>query len=284
MPLRGFERATSGISFWFTIMLVACGSTRLAADEGVVVGSQTSSGLATVSIDSAKALASVQWLAALAVRKAPRTYDGDKDWGKTKQLWAGVKIRRDGWKLKTNRRFREVEHGRWVRYEVTMPEPSSVNAPEVTVDRVMAVTDRQSAAPRWKIESSIAAPMYFTARIQRWNFGVKVYSMTVSGHMRVRMTTTATVGFLPDYGEIPPGLVIDPRIEQAHLSLEQFEVDRVSRIGGEAAEQWGEMVEEIILDRFIEKQNDRIVAKLNKSIDKERDDLKFSLAEWFDKW
>ena len=56
--------------------------------------------------------------------------------------------------------------------------------------------------------------------------------------------------------------------------MEHFEVDRVSKIGGDVAEQWGELMEDILIERLVKRQNEKLVGKLNKSIDKERDDLK----------
>lgn len=231
-----------------------------------------------------QAARSVQWLASVALNKLPRTFDGDKDWGETKRIWSGVDVKRDGWKLRTHRRHRNVEHGRWIRYEITVPEPGTVAAPQVVIRQVASVADTPGGQPKWRIDSSVVVPMTFTARIQRWNLGVRLYSVTVSGEMRLRLSTSATMGFIADYSEVPPALVIDPKVDQAHLDLERFEVDRVSRLGGDVAEPWGEVVQELFVDRFVRKENDRLVAKLNRSIDKERDDLRFSLSEWFRTW
>ena len=154
----------------------------------------------------------------------------------------------------------------------------------MTVHRVRQVIDSVTGEQRWQIESSIRAPMTFTARIQRWNLGVKLFSLTIKGDMRVRLKSTASVGFVADYAEVPPALVIDPRIEKAEVLLEHFEVDRISNIGGDVAEEWGELMEDVIRDRFLAKQNDKLVAKLNKSIDKERDDLRLSMADWIASW
>ncbi len=235
-------------------------------------------------VSEALALASVQWLATLALHKAPRTYDGDKDWGKEKRLWAGVKIRRDGWKLKTHRRFREVNHGRWIRYQVTLPSPEAQHAPVANVHSVKRTIDPLSGETRWQIESSITAPMNFTAQIQRWNLGAKVFSLTIRGDLRVRLESTASIAFVTDYSEVPPGLVVDPRFQKARIVLEHFEVDRVSKIGGDVAEEWGELMEDVIGNRFLRKQNDKLVAKLNKAVDKERDALKLSMSDWIANW
>ena len=235
-------------------------------------------------VSEAQARASVQWLADFALRKMPRRFDGDKDWGNTKKLWAGVKVRRDGFKLKTHRRWREVEQGRWIKYEVTIPNATAANTASVAIHDVTPYIDPGSGDQRWKIYSSTVAPMKFTARIQRWNLGVRLFSMTITGDLQVRMISTMSVGFITDYSEIPPAMVIDPRVDQAQLILERFEVDRISGIGGDVAEQWGELIQEVLVERFVKKQSDRLVGKLNRSIEKERDELRISMAEWFRNW
>jgi hypothetical protein len=237
----------------------------------------------SLTLSNEQARQSVQWLASVAIGKLPPSFDGDKGWGDTKRVWSGIDIKRDGWKLKTHRRYREVEHGRWIRYEVAFPPPDSERAPTVVVHQVLPTHDAATGQRRWQINSSIVAPMQFTARIQRWNLGVRLFSMTVRGQMRLRLSTSATIAFLADYSEVPPALVIDPRVEQAHLELERFEVDRVSHVGGDAAEQWGEVMEELLVERFVRKQNGKLVEKLNRSIEKERDELRFSLTDWLRK-
>lgn len=238
----------------------------------------------SLSLTPQQAKGSVQWLAAVALKKLPRTLDGERGWGDTKRVWAGIKVKRDGWKLKTHRRYREVEHGRWIRYEVTLPDPNAGDAPAVVIHQVVPVVDAISGDQRWQIDSTVSAVMKFSARIQLWNLGARVYSLTVSGEMQVRLATSASMGFFADYGEVPPALVIDPKVERAHLELERFEVNRVSHIGGDVAEHWGDLMEELLVERLVKKQNDRLVARLNRAIEKERDDLRFSLAQWFEQW
>lgn len=237
-----------------------------------------------LSIDLEKARQSVQWLASWAIDRTPRKVHGDKDWGQTKQVWAGVKVHRDGFRLKTKRRYRDVEHGRWIRYEVALPAVTAANPLAATIHQVQPLTNDESGDPRWKITSSIIAPMRFTAQVQRWNRGVKLFSVTVTGQMQVRMRSSLSVGFYVDHSEAPPALVVDPRMHEAHLFLDRFEVDRISNIGGDVAEGWGEVIQEVLVERLIKKQNERLVAQLNQSIDKERDDLRISISDWFDSW
>ena len=252
-------------------------------------------------ISESQARSSIQWLAELAIRKAPRTFDGDKDWGKTKSVFNGVNLKRDGLRLKTSRRKKDVRHGRWIKYELSLPpapKPGSkannsgqanqivtkIHQVTKSGDMKPGVSAAAQATAHWKIESSVQTPMKFTARIERWNRGIQWYSLSIEGRLKVRMDATSRLAFLADYSEVPPALVIAPEIETAKLHLEDFEVDRVSKIGGDVAEEWGELMEQVLVDIFIKKQNEKLTSKLNKAINKHRDDLRLSMADWFANW
>ncbi len=241
-----------------------------------------------IQVGPADAKSSVQWLADLAVRKIPKTFDGDKDWGNVKKIWAGVKVRRDGFRLKTNRRFRDVNHGRWIRYELSLVDTLPA-VPTVTIEQVTSLsssTDSHGSDDGWQIQSTLSAPMRFTARIERWNYGLQWYSVSVSGHLRIRLRSSATIRFTADYTQIPPALVIDPYIEQAEISLDDFEVERISKIGGDVAEAWGEIIQTVIRERIRRKENASLAEKMNRAITKHRDDLRLSMFDaatgWFD--
>jgi hypothetical protein len=54
----------------------------------------------------------------------PDKYVQDKDWGKTDKRWDGLQVRRKGsFRLTTKRRWKEVNHGAWKRYEITQRNP-----------------------------------------------------------------------------------------------------------------------------------------------------------------
>ena len=180
-----------------------------------------------------------------------------------------------------------MNHGRWIEYEVTLPSvpPARDAAASTVVINHVGQEDRVTGKPaRWKIDATVVMPMTFTARVQRWNLGLKVLSVTVKGRMTVRMQSTTLVGLTMDYSEIPPALVLDPRIQKANLKLQSFKVSRVSHIGGEVAQGWGEIMEEVLVERFVEKSSHRLAAKLNKAIDKNRGDLRMSMADWLATW
>ena len=48
----------------------------------------------------------------------PHQYEDKDDWGRQKQIVSGLKVWRDGLKIKTKRRRKNVNHGTWTRYTV----------------------------------------------------------------------------------------------------------------------------------------------------------------------
>lgn len=223
----------------------------------------------------------LQSLVDMAIEKSPHDYQGNKNWGKTKKVWAGVRLRRDGLRLKTNRRWRDVRHGLQTRYQVSFPGDESSPPPMIAnVRSVTYVSESANQQPSWAIECDVTTPLDFTARIQRWNLGVQWYSIEVRGHMKVRLELQGRLSAYPDYSDIPPAIVIDPHVTSASLTLQSLHIDRVSKIGGDVAEQWGEIAEEIIKEIFIDDINRKLHTKLNKAIDKNRDALRFSVIDW----
>ena len=208
----------------------------------------------------------------------PHQYEGDKNWGKTKSVWAGVRVRREGLRITTKRKWKDVKHGLQTRYRVSFPGEENSKPPiSAQVNSVTAQTEG------WKIECDLTSPLDFSARIERWNRGVQFYSIEVRGKMKIAMRLSGMLNAYPDYSEIPPAIVIDPSVETAQLSLHSLDVDRVSKIGGEVAEQWGELVEKIIREVLLDDFNESLAKKLNRAIDKKRDRLRFSATDWLQK-
>ena len=44
------------------------------------------------------------------------------------------------------------------------------------------------------------------------------------------------------------------------------------------------MIEKVVREVFLAKQNEKLTGKLNKSIDKHRDDLRLSMSDWLKTW
>lgn len=253
---------------------------------------QISSPSPSASISPTQARSSIQWLAGQMMRHVPLTITGDDDWGDTKEIWAGVKVRREGWKLKTNRRKKELRHGRWVRYEIQLPplvQPDSTGRIVTDQIQIQSVTpvrgdpriEHQSIdINAWRIAADAKTPAKFTIRVERWNFGLKLYSVEIIGNMKVSMKVASTLAMQPDFSEVPPAMQLLVNVEDASLSIDRFEVERISKLGGDVAEELGDLAENTIGKVWVRKENARLAERLNKSLQKNRDDLRWSMADW----
>jgi len=66
-----------------------------------------------------------EFLTGLALDSMPVRYVEDKDWGKQKERWDGVKVSFKNGRLRTKRRKKLVNHGTWDRYEVSLVDPEN---------------------------------------------------------------------------------------------------------------------------------------------------------------
>ncbi|WP_160149772.1 hypothetical protein [Roseiconus lacunae] len=227
----------------------------------------------------------VQELIDSSLQYCPRAYEGDKHWGDTKKVWAGIRVGREGLRITTHRRWKEVKHGLQTKYEVSLPgDPNA--APPIYV-QVHSVTPNRpldgGLCHGWKIHTDLIAPLDFKARIERWTRGLQFYSVEVTGKVKLGLKLVGRLDAYPDYGELPPAVIIDPSVEKADLTLMALDVDRVSKLGGEVAEQWGELVEKITRAVLLDDFNERLPDKLNRAIDKKRDRLRLSITDWIRK-
>jgi hypothetical protein len=100
----------------------------------------------------------------------------------------------------------------------------------------------------------------------------------------LKVKLRGTVGFSVDYTEIPPAFAVEPLVQHVALHLDSFKVQRISDLGGELAQGWGEVIEALLLERLVEKQGDRCKQKINASIEKHRSELRISLSDWLSQY
>jgi hypothetical protein len=294
---------------------------------------------------------SVQWLADQLLKHVPDRFDGDDDWGKTKSVWAGVKVRREGWKLKTNRRRKELRHGRWVRYDVTLPELTELQRPISTAESTLHSTAESALHPPsgrveqsegrvehdlrspadagrfsglawpstlplgasgmlaqsplakspleirsvvpsttpagnagWLVDAVVKTPAKFHTRLERWNLGLQAFSISVDGTMDVNLECQFVIGMSADYSEVPPAIQLDVHVEQANVRMDRFNVERISKLGGDAAEELGNLAEDTLIRLWLKKENARLADRLNDAIAKHQSDLRWSMMQWLGQW
>ena len=210
-------------------------------------------------------------ITSLVLKNIPHQFNEDKDWGKQESRWDGVKIRRDGLKLRTHRKTKMVNHGTWRKYEVSLMNPKDQFS--ISVKNMREVEDGKMA-----FDVHVAANLKIDGRQAKWTKGVQLYNVSIDGKTRVKLMTTIELRTLMNITKFPPELVFRPEATAADISVEDFRIDRISKLGGEVSQQVSRVAQQSIESR-IEKEEAKIVKKLNKEFEKNADKLKLSLNE-----
>lgn len=219
----------------------------------------------------------LQFIAGIVRDNIPNQHVNEKDWNKTKEVYAGIKFRREGLKLETERRWKTVNHGLWRRYQVDLVNPDQTL--QVKISDVYWMPDN-----RLHFHLQVLSTVRVHARQARWNLDVKLYSAHVEAKATVLLDIDAHVGFQVDPTFLPPALVLDPIVANASLQMASFEVDKIGHLGGDLAEELGDATEGIIRRELIEPQSDKLTDKLNRQIDKRRESLKVAIGDWLTQW
>lgn len=217
----------------------------------------------------------LQWAADWVRRTLPESYHNDKGWGKKTRVYAGVKLTKHDGILSTKRQWKELGHGRWVRYDIRLRDPNDPGRLAIRITRAELGEDR-----RIHFEAQIDTLLDVEVHQERWNLGTRLFSVSVLAQASLRMVVAGDIGFEFDLTRVPPDVLADPHIASTQLTLVNLRVDRVSKIGGEVAEAVGDIAEKIIRDEYLPKQQAKITDRLNGQIDRRRDRLRLSASDW----
>lgn len=202
----------------------------------------------------------------------PHEYENTKKWGGTKRVWDGVKFETDGLRIKTKRRWKDARHGTWKRYNVWLINPEDEF--DIQLDNV-----RQTDSGKVAFDLAIDAHIGAFGRLSEFRRDVQLISLSVDAEAVVRMKLgcemSAEFGFDEDSS---PQVSLKPAITEADLQLVDFELHRVSQLGGDIAEELGDGLHKL-LQKEINERRGKIVEKANRAITKNEDDLQLSLKD-----
>ena len=121
------------------------------------------------------------------------------------------------------------------------------------------------------------------ARRSRWNYGVQLWSFSTEARANVALTIAGTLRWRLDFANIPPDVVFEPTIDNASIQVSEFEVNKISEVGGDVAEGIGDLLESVLKREIVQRQNERLAEKMNRQIAKNEDRLKISMSDWLRK-
>lgn len=215
----------------------------------------------------AKLAASISQLLEEAV---PVNYDKRKDWGAQTEMVVGLRTEGGGLHTTFHRRKKQVDHGVWKHYRVRVIEPEQ--------NLSVQLTRLQPIAPgRVGFTLRIDAKLDAWARAKVYQYGVHLIALEVEGDTRMILDLSGEIGLQVTAVDGAPGMSVDPRVTDARLQLDDFHIRRVSEARGPLVKELSGSVRRVIEE---EANGPQLVEKLNRAIDKKRDRLVFSTADW----
>lgn len=210
----------------------------------------------------------------MVLQQMPHQYERKRGWGDQVERWDGLHWEVDGLKIETRRRKKQVNHGTWRKYSASLADPEKEF--DIRVTRIRQTSDGGLA---FRVE--FAARLNLFARQAEWFKGVQLYSLSAEGSAVVCLAIDMRLGIQLDPSRIPPDVVFSPRATAADLQVEDFRIDRISKLGGEFAQQVTRLARHE-LDAEIEDKERELVEKINKQLKKNADELRLSLAQSLD--
>lgn len=201
----------------------------------------------------------------------PHVYQRDKNWGNQVERWDGIKWDTKGGRILTKRRKKMVNHGTWRQYSAELLDPRQQFSVRLTNVRK---TPDDRLAFRLEFQSKVK----LLARQSEWLKGVQIYSLSAEGKAKVHLMVEMSLDIQLDPSTFPPDLIFSPSAESADIVVSEFRIDRISKVGGEFAEQVTRLARHE-LDQVIAKKKIELVEKINHEIEEEKDQLRISLAE-----
>ena len=219
-----------------------------------------------------------QLLTRLVLENIPHEFEDTKDWGRQVERWDGIKFRREGLKIETKRRKKLVNDGTWTRYSVQLRDPKEKFSIQIK-------NMREPAENKFALEVHFVSELSLKVRHSKWLRGVQLFSVSAEGFASLRLVVSVDLEIKPVSFKLPPDFVVSPVVKKADIVLDEFRIDRIGKLGGEVSQQITKAIRSE-LEEKIEKKEPKLVLRMNKEIDKNRDDLRISIADsihakWF---
>lgn len=200
----------------------------------------------------------------------PDEYENTKHWGKKKTIKTGIRLTRENGRLRTRSSRKDLNHGSWYFYRVTINDPQQV---QLRLDDV-----QQKNESTFTFTIVAEAPLTIFARHALWQLGVQLWSVHADINARVRFKADCTVEIKVNPTRIPPDVELAPKVHAVDIELLSFKITRFSQLGRDITEPFSKTVRELI-ENELEDRRQELPAKLNRQIDKNRKKLRLSVHD-----
>lgn len=208
------------------------------------------------------------------ISQLPDEYENKKKWDRKERVAVGLKVELDGAQLETRRRYKEVNHGTWTKYKITPIDPEKEF--QFALENVRNVGDGKIV-----FDLILIAKATVFGRVAQWERGVQLYNVCAEADVQFKLITRGECDIYLDPRRLPPDIRIEPKVNDADLQLLSFRLKRVSAAKGPIVKMLSATVREMAEDA-IQENRKKLVEKMNKQIDKQKDKLVLSAAKAFE--
>lgn len=212
-----------------------------------------------------------EWITNLVRQQLPEDYEKRKNWGHTAKSFDGVSIKVEDGRIKTHRKYEQKNDGEWQMYRVKLKDPEEKF--DINIANIRKLPNGKVG-----LEITVVASLEAFGRQSLWQHGVQLYSLSAEADARVRLWASAEIATDVDLKRFPPDISLDPQITAARLEIPDFRMRRIGELHGPLVRSLSHATREALEDKLKE-DNQKIVEKLNRAIDKQEKKLKLSLAD-----
>jgi hypothetical protein len=211
------------------------------------------------------------WVTGLVREQLPADYEKRKNWGHTAKAFDGVSIRLEGGRLKTHRKFKDANDGQWQMYRIKLKDPAEKF--DIRVSNI-----RKLAEGKVGLDLAADAAVEVFGRQSLWQHGVQLYSVSAEADARVRLWASVEVATTLDPTRLPPDVYLKPDVTAARFEIPDLRMRRIGELQGPLVRSLSHAIREALEEKLAD-DNEKIVARLNRAIDKQEPKLKLSLAD-----
>ena len=203
----------------------------------------------------------------------PHQYEDLKHWGKTNEVFDGVRVQQRGLNIRLTERKRKVKHGAWHKYKVEMIDPAQ--SLKLVIEQI-----RPQGLGRFQFDVRMASKLRCRADFEHWVLGIKGLNISTVSEADVEVVAHCDVVIRTELNRksLLPDLIIEPTVQRVELFLRNLRVNRIGEIRGDIAKIIGETARHD-LENLIQAQEGRVVQKANEAIEKKRRSLRLSASQ-----
>jgi hypothetical protein len=163
-----------------------------------------------------------------------------------------------------------MKHGTWSKYELRPVDPEQTLAVRLT--NVRNLEDGRLA---FNLACDLTVDL--EARQAKWQRGVQLYSVQADITTRVTIELECRLGLKFDFNTAP-AIVMSPVVESSQVTIHEFRIHRVSKVGGEVAQQLTRHARKW-LENHSSEHEAKLTQTLNTQLQKKPEKLRIPLSK-----